>query len=644
MVKEAPFSGRRFVRAKIFTVSADRAVVAVLVILMVTLCVAYSNHFHNDFQFDDAHTIQNNTAIRQLGNIPKFFVDGTTFSALPSNQSYRPLVSTLLAISYWAGGGLEPFWFHVFIFGLFLCQVLALGYALYRLLEEFAPSRNNVLIASSAVALYALHPANADTINYIIACSDVISTLGIVGAFACYLGFPRARGYYVYVLPAAVATLAKPPAAIFALLFLVYHLLLAAPAPLQGWWPRVRQVTPVILICSTAVWFVSYMTPAHWAGGASSTGRYIATQPYVSLLYFQTFLCPTSLSADYDLSAFTSLNDPRFVTGVGFLLLFVALAVTCSARKETRLIAFGMWWFLICLLPTSLTPLAEVMNDHRTFLPYVGLAISVAGAASVLIRTRWLTALRVRRGVIALVVLLLATNAWGAYQRNKVWRTPRSLWRDVVDKGPENPRGLMNYGLALMSERDYPEALRYFKQAQAIAPRYAILLVNVAIAEGATGDDEAAERDFATALQLAPTNPDTHAYYARWLLDRSRSLQALAEASKALELAPGNAMARDLALIAKTEMSRPRTPEYYLTLSRDHYRAKRYAASIAAAHAALSLRPSYSEAWNNIGAAYNAMARFDEGARACTESLRLNPDNKFAQNNLQFALKHQARP
>ena len=76
-------------------------------VLVLAILAAYSNHFQNSFHFDDAHTIVNNAVIRDLRNIPFFFRDATTFSSLPSNQSYRPLVSTLLAIDYQLGGGLN---------------------------------------------------------------------------------------------------------------------------------------------------------------------------------------------------------------------------------------------------------------------------------------------------------------------------------------------------------------------------------------------------------------------------------------------------------------------------------------------------------------------------------------------------------
>jgi hypothetical protein len=65
-------------------------------LLLFTLLAAYANHFHNSFHFDDAHTIVNNASIRELKDIPLFFGDARSFSLLPSNQSYRPLVTTLL--------------------------------------------------------------------------------------------------------------------------------------------------------------------------------------------------------------------------------------------------------------------------------------------------------------------------------------------------------------------------------------------------------------------------------------------------------------------------------------------------------------------------------------------------------------------
>ena len=140
--------------------------------LGLALLAAYANHFHNSFHFDDAHTIVNNAAIRELRNIPLFFRDATTFSSLPSNQSYRPLVSTLLAIDYSS----RPRTATVLVSSVDL-RALRRARAAAGLCHSSLCSKRlqiascNGWIALAAAAWYGLHPANADTVNYIIASS-----------------------------------------------------------------------------------------------------------------------------------------------------------------------------------------------------------------------------------------------------------------------------------------------------------------------------------------------------------------------------------------------------------------------------------------------------------------------------------------
>ena len=248
-------------------------------------------------------------------------------------------------------------------------------------------SSANGWIALAAAAWYGLHPANADTVNYVIASSEVISTLGVIASFAVYFAFPRLRKSSLRVPPAGIAILAKPTAAIFPVLFVMYRLLFEyretrlAETRLQ----RAGQIAAPFVICATVLLFVQQMTPHTWIAGAANEHNYLITQPYVALLYFKTFFWPSGLSADYDLIAFAITDDPRFWAGFAFSVLFIAVAVAVSVFKKTRVIGFGLFWFLIALLPTSLLPLAEVVNDHRTFLPYIGLVIAVAGAAGLLV-------------------------------------------------------------------------------------------------------------------------------------------------------------------------------------------------------------------------------------------------------------------
>src|SRR5439155_6998067 len=600
-------------------------------LLLVAIFAAYANHFHNSFHFDDAHTIETNAAIRDLRNIPLFFRDATTFSALPSNQSYRPLVSTLLAVDYKLGGAVQPFWFHMSIFALFVALTLLLAFVIHRLLDNAASSSRNRWIALGAAAWYGLHPANADTVNYVIASSEIISTLGVIASFAVYFAFPRLRRYYLYVLPAAIAVLAKPPAAIFAVLFAIYLLLFPAETIAHRTGARralayFAEIVPSFLICGAMLLFVEHMTPHSWIAGAANARNYLITQPYVALLYLKTFFWPSGLSADYDLNPFTTTDDPRFWAGFAFVALFIMAAIAAVVFKKTRVIGFGLLWFLIALLATSALPLAEPMNDHRTFFPYIGLVIAVAGAVSLLINRQVRYSLWAKVAAAVAVGLFLGGSGYATFQRNKVWKTEESLWHDVVTKSPRNPRGLMNYGNTLMARGDYEGALDYFHRALALAPQYSFLMINLAIAENATKQSAAAEQHFKDALRLAPSSPDSYTYYARYLLSHSRAEEARFFLRSALELSSTDVTAREL--LAQTDGQAPaysagETPESYLALSLQYYHEARYAESIAACRAALGLHASYAEAWNNIGAAYNKLGRYEEAAAACEEALRL---------------------
>jgi len=303
-------------------------------------------------------------------------------------------------------------------------------------------------------------------------------------------------------------------------------------------------------------------------------------------------------------------------------------------------IGFGLLWFLIALLPTSLFPLAEVMNDHRTFLPYIGLVIALAGAAALLVNRRVRYSVPVKIAAVCVVALFLCGSAFATFQRNKVWNTEETLWRDVTLKSPENSRGLMNYGNTLMAKGDFDGALDHYHRALILAPQYSVLLINLAIAEDATKQSAAAEEHFNEALRLTPSSPDSYTFYARHLLKHSRIAEARALLQTALKLSPTDVTARDL--LAKADgqpVNQPATqsPEYYLDLSLQFYGEERYVESIVACRLALDLRPGYAEAWNNIGAAYNKLGRYHEAATACEQALRYKPDFELARNNLQYA-------
>jgi len=126
-------------------------------ILLIAVCDA--NSPSNAFHFDDSLVIENDAYIRSLRNVPRFFTDAHTFSSLPSNATYRPLVSLTLAIDYALGKGLDPRQFHV-------TQIL-LMVILFLLIAELFRCLVDDLTAIVAATWFAIHTVNTETMNLI---------------------------------------------------------------------------------------------------------------------------------------------------------------------------------------------------------------------------------------------------------------------------------------------------------------------------------------------------------------------------------------------------------------------------------------------------------------------------------------------
>jgi hypothetical protein len=85
-------------------------------------------------------------------------------------------------------------------------------------------------------------------------------------------------------------------------------------------------------------------------------------------------LRPWGMNADPALLATTRLDVMTVLLG----LLWVAVAVTgLVVRRRSPALAFGLWWFLLWLLPTSLLPLRRRQRSPAVPAPITGVAARV---------------------------------------------------------------------------------------------------------------------------------------------------------------------------------------------------------------------------------------------------------------------------
>jgi len=586
--------------------------------------------------------------------------------------SYRPLLTASLALDYRLAGGLDNlFWFHLSTFLTFLVQLVLMAELFTRLLERSLPSPLNRPLACFVTLWYGVHPVNAETVNYVIQRGDVQATLGVVAGLWLFVAYPRARRLGLFLLPVVVGALCKPSAIMFAPLLGAYLMLYEE----DGSWPRrvwgaTRRALPALVVCLALYALQEHFTGQHRFGG-TSLPRHLLSQPWFAWHYVLSAVLPTELVADSDAEAFKNVLCTEALTGYLVVSLGVALAIFCARRRPLWPVAYGVAWFFLALAPTSLVPLAEVTNDHRMYFPYVGLMLAVSGGL------RQLPELWLRR-LLPLAVLLLLAYGFGTHQRNRVWHSEESLWRDVVAKCPRHGRGLMNYGLTRLNAGHPEEALELYERALPYLPLYSPLQLNLAAARDRLRLP-GVEEHYQRALQLDQLNADPHYYYGSWLQAQGRLEESAARLEEGLRKKPDHleslyklldvyyqqknwdalerlvtqvrarlpedrlAAAMSMRLLAHRERRfpvevRPDLQEA-LELSYVLFESQAYTEAVRAGEYALQLDPRSAPAYNNIAVAKGALGDHQGAAEAARRALEIDPNFTLAKANLEQALR-----
>jgi tetratricopeptide (TPR) repeat protein len=645
---------------------------------LLVLLAAYANIFGNAFHFDDSHVVENNLYIRNLANAGRFFTDVRMVDALPQNQAYRPLVTLSLAVDYFLGHGLSTRVFHLDQLFLLLVLGTALFFFYLWVMERASPGPANPFLALFSATLFCVHTVNTETMNLMHVRSEILSAIGLVAGFLVYLGSPRLRRLQLHLVPMAVGALAKTPAVVLAPLLFLWEFIApqmdgrvarSIPSRLKT---ALRASAPAFVAALLLFWFVEKrMAPPSLDYGGGDRVAYARTQLWVWLHYLRLFVLPVGLSADTDLTLIPFWYDTRVLAGACALAVLAWVAFRCAKSPDAWPVTFGLAWFAIGLLPaSSIIPLAEPMNDHRVFLPFIGLVLSAVWGC------RLLLAGRGRRGVVVILcAAILAALAVGTHVRNRVWLTDETLWADVTAKSPANGRGWMNYGLALMARGQLAKARECYERASLLVPNYWVLEINRGVVEDALGNPIAAEPHFKRAIELGPAQPDTYYYLARWLARVGRAPEAASRLETALRLSPGMALARTLlmdlraaagdssgvmalareALEADPADTRARA---YLKgrypVDADHDAVARrqagialgqtgdYVASALSYRAALVLDPSDADALNNLGWTLGKLGFFPQAVPPLEKALSIRPDYTLARHNLVW-IKSQIR-
>jgi len=435
--------------------------------------------------------------------------------------STRPLTALSFLLDRTIAGQ-NPVFYHVVNLALHLAAVWLLFGALSRLLPERA--------AFVATLLFAIHPMQAEAVNYVFARSTLLDTTLCITALVLWV-----HGRYWWAVVAfAAALLAKEECVAFPVFLLLLHDAQpkppAPPLRLDGLRSRraIAAMFGVALAAGAWVYLEVLRTPGAMAGPQAgiSPGSYLLTQGFVILRYLQLLVVPVGFNVDSDI--------PRLVLWQGLVCWLVVAALVARAWRWFRGGRAGFWFMagLVLLLPSSsIFAAQDLAADRRMYLPMVGFAACLG-----------LLFGRVRPIVIAGVAVVLIGLS---VERTLVWRTEQSLWADAVEKSPRKVRTKLQLAravgrreaLSLIGQarelapedarvateagRVYMEmgrpalALSEFGRALALTPNDATALNNRGAALFALGQREAARLDFERALRISPCLEDARANLAR---------------------------------------------------------------------------------------------------------------------------------
>jgi tetratricopeptide (TPR) repeat protein len=614
-------------------------------LIIAVLCAAvYGRSLGFPFTFDDALVISDNDFISSPSNLKELL--SRNYFAISGEETYRPIVT----ISYYVDHmlwELNPVGYHLTNLTIHFLAAMAL-YAVGVLLLGGFP------FALAAAAIFAAHPVNAEAVISPGFREDLLAGLFYFAAISLFMLSNRTRGrrghsvYALCVLSYLLALFSKEMALSLPLFLLL--LIWIAPSKLSGnrssLWMRWGGLAAATVFYAV-VRFVFLSNPAavHAEYPGGSVGASMFTTARVFLSYIRVLIVPLGLSAEYSIAP-SSPGDPHALVAVAVLLAIVVFALWRSRRWPVASLA--ILWFFIALIPVAnIIPLYNIKADRYLYIPSAGFGL-LLGAWGVNLANGARHAFRRRLPLYVLSGVALIF-AFIAGSRALDWRSPVTLWSQVLVRNPASFRAHINLGRAFSQLQTYDEAISHYEQARTLRPdepmlhnnlgvvyslvgrpdlaleefrkalelfpRYYKAQTNLALAYARLGQPDMAEEALAIAAGMRPLTAQTYARMGSVFLKTGETMRAREYLGTALRLSPADAIAHDA-------MGRLLLQEGDADGAiREHL-------------AAVSANPRSFVGYLNLGNAYRAKGLTHEAEQAYARALQLNPSYWKAAYNL----------
>ena len=509
---------------------------AALLVVLVAVGT-FANSVLNGFAYDDNTILEGNPVV----------TEGRVFDALTSPYwpqvvngagLYRPVTLSSFALEWRLWNG-HPAGFHL----VNLAVHTAVSLLVFLLILEVSAT----LPALVGAALFAAHPVHSEAVANVVGRAELYSALFVLGACLIFwkgrgLSSPRRVARLLGIGALYMVGLgSKEMAATLPALLVLMALFRSEKGRITD---RVRTDLPIFLL--TGALLAAFMgarflmlgsfsgeEPAPALMGLSA-GQRVLTSLAVWPQYFRLLVFPLDLVVDYAPAVlFPALTwGPDVVLGL-FMILSAATATIFLWPRE-RLVAFGIAWFGIAILPVTnlLIPTGVLLAERTLYLPSVGLAFVVAGVVS------WVA--RERRTSLSMLLVAAGVLCGGfmvrTVLRNPSWMSTFTMLTTLGEEHPESFMAIRARARGLDNVGEFDEAERYYQTALELAPEGYSLLVEVARFYGRGERWADAEPLLFHAIQLFPTHPVAWQVLSEQRLNQGRGREGHAVALQGLSL------------------------------------------------------------------------------------------------------------
>jgi tetratricopeptide (TPR) repeat protein len=619
--------------------------IAVGAILLVA-AFAYWDVTGHDFVLDDTHTVKHNPALRSLTLAPQWLTSPYSVSGIREFANYRPVLVASYALDY-ALWGERPAGYHATNLAIHL-GVVILGFVLARRLwrDETA--------ALCAAALIALHPINAEAVNYLTARSSSLMTGLVLAAIwaseRAATGSNRRWSVAAYALGlAALGT--KEAAVVLPVLIIAWD-----RANRDGpWAAAIKRSVPWFLLVAgflaVRTWVLWGHGDAAISGPGVTTGQNLLFAIKIYLASLGYWFWPAGLAVDHAWPILIGVREGGWLIA-GAVIAIVGTAAVLWVRRR---MGWCLVWFWAAIAPVGALAFISrltLYQDSRGYLAGIALAWLMGGLL-VAVGRRWVAwassvhgigggwQVAAARAALGLIVLIGTASAVRAdTARTAVWVNKVTLWNDVLTTYPDSLMAHNAKGLQALDAGQFEAARDWFERALRLAPGFSEAHKNIGVVFARLGDWDRAAAAFEFALKINPRFSEARINLGKVYEHVGRPDLALQEYDRLLQDDPGEAAVwgRTAFLLEQRgdlddaavryrrllEMN-PGDGEARMSLGAILLRAGRWADARAVFEAVLAREPDSYAARFNLGAALDGLGAWDEAIDAYQQAATLDP-------------------